>query len=75
MITKSVEEEFSRESSRANFNQVHNSATDIFFTGDRMREGGILSKSCSGKLCKIHRKTSATESIFIQIVGLLPASY
>ena len=60
---------------RTNFNQVRISAIEIFFAGGRMGAGGILSKSCSGKLRKIHRKTSATESLFNQIVGLQPASY
>ena len=57
---------FSREILRTDFNQVHNSAIDIFFVGSRMGAGGILSRSCS-------QKTSATESLFNQIVGLWPA--
>ena len=63
------------ESVRANFNQVRISAIEIFLAGGRMGAGGILSKRCSGKLRKIHRKISATESLFNQIVGLQPASY
>ena len=66
---------FYKESSGTNFNQVHNSDIDIFFAGVRIWAEGILSKSCSGKLHKIQRKISATESLFNQIVGTQPASY
>ena len=40
-----------------------------------MGVGDTLPKSCSGKLRKIHRKTSVTESLFNQNVGQQPASY
>ena len=53
-ITKLRKEIFSMESSRANFNQFHNSATEIFFAGGRMGAGGILSKGCSGKFAEKH---------------------
>ena len=31
--------------------------------------GGVLSKRCSLKFCKIHRKTPVPESLFIQVAG------
>ena len=55
---------------RANFSQARISTIEIFFLGGRIRAEGIPSKSCSGKLRKIHRKASATESLFNQIAGL-----
>ena len=42
------------ESSSDNFNQVHNSAIEIFFAGGRMGAGGILSKGCSGNFTEKH---------------------
>ena len=75
LITKSCKEVFSMESSRANFNEVRNSALRDFLCDWRMGAAGILSKSCPRKICKVYRKTSATEALFNQIVGLQPASY
>ena len=63
-IANSRKEVFSVESSKVNFNQVCNSAIEIFFVGGRMGAGCILSKSCYGKPRKIHKKTSATVYLF-----------
>ena len=32
--------------------------------------GGVLQKSCSQKICKIHRKTPVPESLFNNVAGL-----
>ena len=42
------------ECSKANFNQVHNSAKEIFFAGSRMGAGDIPSKGCFGKFTEKH---------------------
>ena len=56
LITKSCKEVFSMESSRANFNQVRNSALRDFLCDWRMGAAGILSKVVQEKFAKFTEK-------------------